>query len=419
MPVEPFAGSPAAAYRADMAGRDGPFGPDDDQWLVAASELHLAATASSTGAAPAAGATEATNQRPLFDALGVAIDLLGEERIEAMADREWQGERSHVEALMVLCEVMLQAGALHLAGMMLDDLQLATPDRLPVQRGRILTMRARVDWKLGRLDQAVERYESLLESAKRAKSPELVARAEVGLGAIAQLRGNYPEMRSRMGRAAKIADELALTSIARRAHHGLMIASARDARYDDALLDGRKVFDLSLGDAVFEAESLQNLGQLLLEAGHPDSARACFAAVVDRAAPSRILLPALGGLALAAAQQHMEAIVELAVREVWRAQRIAVPRYELANALLECATALAGLRRFDEASRYQKAANAIAVSGGFHELVYRAEHLDASRSTPGAERVPLQASAARVARDLSELEPERLPAHVSFDAASA
>ena len=65
--------APGAAYRADTTGRPEPFGPSDDDWLTAATELHLAVMTSHD-----------QQQGHLFSAIGVAIALL---------DDEWIGVR--------------------------------------------------------------------------------------------------------------------------------------------------------------------------------------------------------------------------------------------------------------------------------------------------------------------------------------
>src|SRR4051812_5658785 len=138
--------SPTAAYRADMGSRTQPFGRDDDQWLAAAEAVHLAATGRATG-------TE-----HLYDALGIAIDTLGDERIDEFVEREWPGPRCYVESLVVLSTHAEDAGALNLAALMLDDLLHAATDLTPLHRGRILALRARLEWKLDRRDDARDRY---------------------------------------------------------------------------------------------------------------------------------------------------------------------------------------------------------------------------------------------------------------------
>src|SRR5438128_63654 len=83
--------SPASAYRADMRGREHAFGPHDDRWLAAATALRAVVTAAATH-----------KQDQLYDAIGVAIDVLGDERIDEFVQREWLGDHSYIGALAVL-----------------------------------------------------------------------------------------------------------------------------------------------------------------------------------------------------------------------------------------------------------------------------------------------------------------------------
>src|SRR5438046_2118494 len=150
--LEILTASPMSAYRADVNGQDAPFGRDDDHWLVAANALHLAASSE-----------RPRRKHRLYDALGQAIDLLGDERIDRFVEREWNGERSYVESMVVLADVVHWAGALRLAAVMFDDLLRAATDLSTVERGRVLALRARVERKLERLDDAADRYEYVAE----------------------------------------------------------------------------------------------------------------------------------------------------------------------------------------------------------------------------------------------------------------
>lgn len=391
----------------DAADRPGPIGHHDDQWLAIATELHLAAAARGE-----------EGRKGLYGALGSVIDLLGDEFIDGRAEREWEHDLGYVEALMVLADVMQEAGAFHLAASLLDDLLAAATDLKPLHRGRILAQRARIEWKLGRLDEAADRFEAIAIMGRRIRSPELQARAANGLGAVAQQRGNFPEVERQAAAAAKIARKHGYRAVERVARYGLMIVSAKNGRHGESLEESWRILELSRGHDDLEAEVLQNMGQLLLEAGHPAVARACFARVVERIRVPRIVLPALGGLAIASARSGAEATVEWAVRELWRAQRLSVGRYDVAMAMLEAAAALGVLHRDDEATRYARAAASLATTAGFHEVHLRAEELAHESSGP-AEAARLDGPALQVIRHLQALEPERLPEQLAFDEALA
>src|SRR6185437_4508645 len=146
---------------------------------------------------------------------------------------------------------------------------------------------------------------------------------------LAQMRGNYPDVVRFATKAAAIADRHQLRASSRHAHSAIMIAAAVSGRFDDALAHGWIVYRASRGDAIEEAEILQNLAQALFDAGHTVEARAGFAAVACRPLPARFVLPALGGLARAAALLNEGRTVRWASREIERLVRSPAPRYSV------------------------------------------------------------------------------------------
>jgi hypothetical protein len=162
------------------------------------------------------------------------------------------------------------------------------------------------------------------------------------------------------------------------------------------------------------AEAFITYGPLMLEAGHPDRARDSFSAAVECAAPARLLLPALGGLAVASALVGHEPTVEWTVREVWRAQEQSVQPYAVASAHLECAVALHALGRDADAERHRAAADELGRRHGFHEVAYKA---DALRDKPRKAPVVLAPESERITGDVSRMAPEQLPSALAFDVA--
>ncbi|MGH7636077.1 MAG: hypothetical protein ACREOK_00370 [Gemmatimonadaceae bacterium] len=394
--------APGAAYRADTLGRAEPFGPSDDLWLAAATELHFAAT------------MRGSPQDHLFSAIGIAIDLIGDERVEAFAAREWLGKRSEVDAIVVLADSIYYGGARNLAALMLDDIRRVATDLTPLQLGRLLFRRARVTWSLGALDDAAERFEAIEALGKKARNVELLALAELGFVTLAQLRGDFPQLRIHAERARTLAERSGNPAIVRWALHAVMISDTSQGRFDSAIDAGWRSLRLSIGYSVWEAEAFINLGQLMLEAGHPDRARASFSAAVERSAPARLLLPALGGLAIASALAGQEPTVEWAVREVWRAQEQSVQPYSVAATHLECAVALRSLGRDAEAERHRAAAEELARRHGFHEVAFKA---DALRDLPRRTPVPLDPESESITGQLARMAPSELPAALAFDVA--
>ena len=396
--------APAAAYRADMQGRTEPLAAHDDRWLAAASELHLAA-----------GATGVAREEHLAAAIGIAVDLLGATRIEAFVRREWLGERSGLDPLIVLADAMYYEGARRLAAVVLDDLLRVAPDVSDLQRGRILVRRTRIAWSLGNLDEAADRYEFLGLLGRRTRNAELLAQAEFGRMTLAQFRGDIPGLRARVPRALALAEKSRNPALVHVALLSAMMSYASEGKFDQAVMAGWRDYRHAKGQPIWETEALTNLGQLMLEMGRPDRARAAFAAAVELAAPARLLLSALGGLAVASARAGQEPTVEWTVREVWRAQEHSVQPYPVAMAHLECAVALRSLGRVAEAERHRLAAVELARTHRFHEIAFRAAELEVAPAP--RQPAPLAPEAESVTGQLAALEPELLPSALAFDSA--
>jgi tetratricopeptide (TPR) repeat protein len=407
----PSVWSPTSAYRADSLGREGPFGLEDELWLAAAAQLHLAATTKN----------QVAQRQYLFEALSITLDCLGDEAIDAFVAREWFGRHSMAEALVVLADRIIEAGAYRLAAVMLDDLVLPAARLSTLERGRILALRARTAWRLGQFDEARERFEYVRELGAEAGEKELELRAAVGLSTVAQLRGNIPALAEQGQRAATLAREIGHRFLERWAYFALTIAAAKRGNHAEALAAGWKAIELSEHDADLEVEALQNLGQATLEAGseYAEIARSCFAAVMARPTGTVLLLSALGGLVRASAMIGDEATVEWGMREAWRARNEPLPQTLLGELLFECALALQMLGRAGDMERYRRAAHEIAEANGFHELAFKSARLEPT--TPRVrERVGayLPASAEVVAKNLERMEPEQLPERLTFKPAS-
>lgn len=406
----PTFGSPLAAYRSDATARGASFGQDDGLWISVATLVHHAATG------------EASRKDGLLrDAIELAREIVDDDALNSVGRREWgDRDRCSCEPIMLLAKLVADAGAFRLAAALLDSLLRADSSLNAVQRGRILAQRARVGWLAGEIEDARARYELVESLARRARSPELKVRAWNGFAALAQMRGNFPEVRRYATRAARLADRHDMPGLSRTAHYGLLVIAAAERRFDDALVEAWKVYQLSIGDSIDEAGALQNVGQVLFDAGHPAIAEIAFSAVCARALPARILLPALGGLALATAMARHEATMEWAVREVRAMRRTAAPRYAVTSAMLECARALDMIGRDAEGRDCATESLTLARSFGFHEIEMRAEAFLQAREQSESASAPARFTrrSASVVRELSSMELPRLPEHVRPTAAA-
>jgi tetratricopeptide (TPR) repeat protein len=410
-PVDRFgavARSAVAAYRTDLASRPQRAGDVPDPWLEVALLVEHA------------GLVPDPERAELLDrADAVAREHAGDDALRQAATEEW-GDASPgpVGSVVLLTDRMQAADMLHLAAVTLDALLAAAPGIDAVARGRVLAKRARVAWKLGQMDQADDRYRAVDRLGRRGGSVELQARAAIGLVALAQLRGNYPEHRRHAVRAVRLAERTGIRSLVRNAHSGMLVAAAVARDLDAALVHGWAVYAASRGDPVAEAEVLQNLGQALLDAGHVVTARAVFASVVARVIPARIMLPALGGLALAAAAANEPDTVQWAARQVAAMHDEALPRYALASAFVECAIAAHKIGDRATAERLRTAGERIATRHGFHEVVYRAAELEQEAQRRLESAAELGRSAAAVARELEWMQPSQLPERIALVAAT-
>ena len=212
--------SAAAAYRLDAAGRNQASGVDDDRAIIAGAVLQHAALLP----APQRSGL-------LRDAIEIAIEIIGEPEVERLAAREWQHiDRTPSEAIMLLAESVQRVGSFNLARVLLDGVLQADDSLTVVQRGRVLAARARIAWKLGFFDDARERYELIARLARKAKSPELKARASSDWPRSLTCAGTILMSSATPARAARIADREGFREIGRKAHNALMIVAGVSRR---------------------------------------------------------------------------------------------------------------------------------------------------------------------------------------------
>jgi tetratricopeptide (TPR) repeat protein len=391
--------TPQAAYRRDIECRSLPFSPNDGLWVAAAGLLEQAVL------------VPGRERGLIHEAVDLAKQGLGVQ-YRQMIEREFGHARlDGRECLLLLSDEAYQRGALNTAYAILDALWAAANFADEVARGRILVRMARIANKLGFLDAANDQLVSARRLGKAIGSAELEVRALIGLGSVAQSRGNYPVMLRHAKRAADLADRNGLRFLARFAHSGLMIATAQRGDFASAMRQAAIVYAEAVGHPYEEAELLQNVGQMLLGVGYADEAASMFTAVLTRPLPEHFVLAALGGLALASAKRGDHPLVLWASGEVERLERAGAQRYHAAIALLECAIAMLadGLTQRGEQARI--AALRLGEQHGYHEVTIRAER--AAREALASSNVcAMDEAALQVARSIRAREAERLPDHV-------
>jgi tetratricopeptide (TPR) repeat protein len=391
--------SAAAAYRKDLltSGCQS-FGPSDDSWIAVASVLQLAAGAN--------------DERGLIaKAARIAVGANGKAKFRHLAHLEFGHDFTDIEAILLLVRDAEEAGARHLALTIAETLLTATTLE-PLQYGRTLWLRARVIVKLSSWGVSEKLYRELDAFGKREGLPELRVRALNGFLALAQLRGNFPEYLRLARRGVRMVAGLQLPRLQGRLHHSVVYASMKFRLYDQALEHAWEMLELSHHDSVDEARSLSALGQIALEIGQNDAAIAAFAATLTRRVPPAVVMPTLGGLAVAAARSRQTKLLEWAIDEVSGAGAAGSSPYTNAAALIECASALIIAGRGPEASRLRQQGLRIAEEHRYNELVIQAEALAALELPPSPAPPRLKAAGANVIRAVEELAPSRLPKHV-------
>ena len=390
--------SATEAYRLDRANRTEAFSSMDGEWV-----------ATVTLVTHAARVPQREERRLMRQADDLARTCFGEEEVRRLSRLEWRAAPRRMDAIVLLSIAMHEAGTSHLALALVEGALATKASLTPLQRGRLDAARARLTHYFGEHDLAVERYLELERVARKLGSAELLARSSLGLGAVAQLRGNYPEMLRQARRAASFAMECGAPQLRRRASTGLMMAAAQLHRYDEALASAWQMYRAAHNDPVGEATSLVALGELLLRLGEPPAAYVAFAQLLSGPHPARVILPALSGFASAAARLRppQPNDVRWAAGEVERFRKTPASRFAFAQALLECAETLREIGSVERADAFRDEAFALAEARGYNELSVKAEPRGITGTNPKR-----AAASTRIVRYFDNQPQPRLPKHV-------
>jgi tetratricopeptide (TPR) repeat protein len=199
-----------------------------------------------------------------------------------------------------------------------------------------------------------------------------VARALIGGGVLASMRGNYPEARRLFRRALTAAERSSQAVLRRAVHQGLLVAAIAARDVDTALAHGWAAYLEAPDDAAASAETLVSLADVSLRAGEYRAALGACVRALQLSGLMRVRLPALGTAAIAAANLRDTNLLNTLVSEVERSIGSSGQPFENARALLEVAEACVALKHADTSSFAVRAA-ALARQGGFHEVSLRAD----------------------------------------------
>lgn len=386
---------PGEAYAADVARLNGrePVGLVDDAWLALA---HALARAGSLPVAHrprvlAAGAEVVEALLPpdappaVRDALYAAADglrtlctQLTREGLTLHRPLDRVGAAMITWVTAAVQQVVAQqeqAGVFLLAFSTLAAVRAAFDDSLDARaEGLLLAQQGRVARQLGALTTAAELYGAAARAARTGRAADVAARALLGGGALATVRGNYPEARALYRRALVAAERAEDGELRRAAHHGLLLAAFAARDVDTALAHGwAAVRGLSADAADERAEMLVNLGEVGRQAGEFRAALGACLSALELTDLPRLRLPALGTAALAAARLDERALLGFLARDVERTVARSGQPFENARALVELAEAQILVADLSAAEASASCAGALAGQGGFHEVAARAD----------------------------------------------
>jgi hypothetical protein len=358
-----------SAYRVELARRPAgtALAPDDGDWLVIGTLLGHAADASSARRSRLLSVVRDRLRAILGEAawaMGSPIDPAPPPNAAVLAPR-----------VRVLCERVEDADAAIFADALLG-MYLGSGDPVSaLERGRFDALRARLAWKRGDHEIAEEHYRQVEKRAAALGSAELETRAAIGYALVARLRGNYPASRAAAERATAIAEANGLHRLAALGHHALMVVAATVGQWDLALRHAWLAFEDVRGDPIAEATQLVDMAQLFYNAGHYDLATAGFTTALRQPIPHRVLLPALGGAALAAARRGESGLVASYAERARSQGGDSTLHHATAASWLDVAEACLLVGDTGRSESLREAALGLASSHAYHELVYRAEHL--------------------------------------------
>lgn len=415
--------SPLEAYRADLSRHPNrtDFGRSDTVWLLVAHCLHRLSRAQRE-----ARRSIAENCASAIGDLASTItpDTPDECEMLSELDRLRDGLRSIdqtdaagavVASARVLADQMGEAGALWLMFSTLGHARLACAAAPAREIGLAMADQAWVARTIGEMNSAHELYDEVMNLGARAGVAELEARALLGKGVCARVRGNYPDARRQFCAGLARAESAGLGDLAAIGHEGLLLAAASARDFDTALAHGWAAYELAAGNDSRQAEIMINLSQVSLDSGHARAARGGFLSTLCRTDAPRFRLPCLAGAALASAMLGERERLTLVAQAAEDNLAPSTLPFETASALKSLYEAFGIVGDAVRADQYRIRARAIARKNGFFEVALatepREERKVSARPTRGAR---LSGESKYVIESLESLEADPLAATLAL-----
>lgn len=388
--------APAEAYTADVdrLGGQAPISPADDAWLALAQTFYRAA--SLPPAQRARVLTDGAHTATALIAADVPVPLRGAiegaaRGIERLSRRFAAGTLGPcadvaevVESLQQVIGHQEEAGAFLLAHSTLSAVRQALGPILDGRsEGYLIAQQGRAARQIGATSAAAELYQQAAAIGVQAFAPDVVARALLGRGVLANMRGNYPEARELFTRARDEADRAGDPELRRLSYHGMLRTALAAHDVDTALAHGWIALQgLAAGREQERAELLVNLGEVSRIAGEHRAALRASLAAAGLSNLARMRLPALGTAALAAATLGETRLLQSIAREVDQMVVRSGQPFENAHALAEVAEAFGSIGDA-RAVGYAERAAELARVGDFYEITLRMDRLNAVELADG------------------------------------
>jgi hypothetical protein len=168
------------------------------------------------------------------------------------------------------------------------------------------------------------------------------------------------------------------------AHQGLMIVAAGAGDLNAAIHHGWLAVSAARTEGAREAEALNNLAHLCMEAGYHAAALGGFITALGLTSAPRIRLPVLAGVASAAGRLRDARWVRLAADAINREASDAFP-FETSSAMLAVARAERAVGNSGAGDAAAEKAAAIAHAHGFFEIAHYLQQEEQTAPTPLAE----------------------------------
>lgn len=406
--------TPLEAYRADLSRHPNrmDFGRSDTVWLLVAHCLHRLSRAQ--------GDARRSIAENCASAIGDLASTVAPDTAEEAAMIQQLARLRHALPLMsaqraaaevvgsarILADQMGEAGAFWLAFSTLGHVRLAASAAPQRDLGLAMADQAWVARSLGDMDSADELYDGVATIGQRHDEAELQARAMLGKGVTARVRGNYPKARRHLVDGLQRAERAGLTDLAAVGHQGLLIAAATAGDHPTALVHGWAAYELAAGSPDRQAEILINLAQVSLLAGQPKAARSGFLASMSRTEQLRFKLPCIGGAAVASAALGDPTMLLTLARLGEESMSAATLPFESASVLKSLFDAYRLVDDDARAEEYRLRARTLARKNGYFEIVLATDSAEAAPVKSRPATAPLSDESMSVIQSLESLETE-------------